>query len=412
MSVPGPPSQLAPRRWAARRPTSRRQGPLAGVRVVEVAALGALPHAAMTLADAGADVLRIDRLPRLSGTDDDIVSRGRRHNVVTRGRRSVGVDLKQPEGVDAVLSLVQRADVFLEGFRPGVAERLGVGPDVCLAVNPQLVYGRLTGWGRVGVLGPRAGHDLNYLALSGSLGAMGVPGEPPPVPLNLVADFGGGSMQIVFGVVAALLQVAMTGEGQVVDAAMVDGVAHQTAYIHSMRAAGTWLDERRSNVLDGGAPFYATYLTSDGGAVAVGAIEPEFYAQLLAGLGLEGTELPHQLDRSRWPELRELFAATFRTRSRAEWEEVFAGTDACVTPVLTLAEAPSHPHLQERNTFVEVSGVIQPAPVPRFHDADPRPPDPPAEPGTRGREALLEWGIEESVVDEWLAAGHLAAHAD
>lgn len=391
-------------RWARRRPTARRSGPLAGVRVIEVAALGALPHAAMLLSDAGADVLRLDRRG-VPAAPDDIVERGRRNNAVTRGRRSVGVDLKHPGAVEVVLDLVSRADVFLEGFRPGVIERLGLGPDRCLAANPALVYGRLTGWGREGPLASRAGHDINYLALSGSMGAMGVPDDPPPVPLNLIGDFGGGSMQIAFGVVAALVESAITGVGQVVDAAMVDGIASQTTYIHSMRAAGTWLDERRSNVLDGGAPFYNTYRTLDDRAVAVGAIEPQFYAELLRGLELDPEQQPDQLDRSAWPVMRSVFAEVFATRTRDEWSVVFDGSDACVSPVLDLGEAPDHPHLRSRSTFVEVGGVRQPAPTPRFTSSDPRPPDTPVAVGGRGREALSEWGVTSALVDEWLERG-------
>jgi len=378
-------------------------GPLSGVKVVEIAALGAVPHAVMMLADAGADVVRVDR-PVGPSDADDLVARGRRGNAVTRGRRSLTVDLKHESGAEVVLELVARADVFVEGFRPGVAERLGLGPDACFAVNAALVYGRLTGWGRVGELAPRAGHDINYLALSGSLAAIGPADRPPPVPLNLVADFGGGSMQLAFGIAAALVDARTSGRGRIVDAAMVDGVATQTTYIHSMRAAGTWVDARSSNVLDGGAPFYGVYETSDGGWVAVGAIEPAFYEQLVAGLEFDPDELPPQLDRSSWPATKVKFAERFATRSRAEWAERFAGVDACVTPVLTMEEAPSHPHLAANGTFVDIAGVVQPAPTPRF-DGHRSTPTPPVAAGVGGREALADWGVDDADVERWCRDG-------
>ncbi len=384
------------------------RGPLSGIRVVELAALGAVPHAAMMLADAGADVLRIDRRPDPT-TADDIVERGRRGNAVTRSRRSLIADLKHPDAANAVLGIVARADVVLEGFRPGVTERLGIGPADCLAVNPAIVYGRLTGWGRTGPLAARAGHDINYLALSGTLGAIGAPGELPQVPLNVIADFGGGSMQLAFGVVAALVEALRTGRGQVVDAAMLDGVASLTTYVHSMRAAGTWNDERASNVLDGGAPFYGTYATSDGRAMAVGAIEPAFYAALLRGLELDPASLPAQLDRDAWPAVRELIAQRFRTRTMVEWEAAFDGVDACVTPVLTMGEAPTHDHVVAHGTFTRVDGVVQPAPTPRFGNGDPVAPRAPVPPGTNGLAALEEWGVAAAAVDGWLASGAIAS---
>lgn len=379
-------------------------GPLAGLRVVELEALGAVPHAAMMLADAGADVVRVAR-PSGPADADDLVARGRRGNAVTRSRRSITVDLKHPDGRTALLELVTHADVVLEGLRPGVAERLGVGPAECLAVNSALVYGRLTGWGRSGPLADRAGHDINYLALSGTLAPIGPSEDPPPVPLNLIADFGGGSMQLAFGVVAAVVYALHTGVGQVVDATMVDGAASLATYIHSMRAAGTWRDQREANVLDGGAPFYRTYATSDGRYVAVGAIEAQFYDELVAGLGLDPTQLPAQLDRGGWPRLRALFAERFASRSRDEWEQIFHGRDACVTPVLTMAEAAHHPHLRLRRTFVSVGGVLQPAPVPRFAATPSRPPSAPAVTGTGGLEAMVEWGLGRERVADWLASG-------
>lgn len=389
-------------------------GPLAGIRVVELAALGAVPHAAMMLADAGADVLRVDRLES-DNESADLVERGRRGNAVMRGRRSVAVDLKHPEAAAFVLDLVRHAHVLLEGFRPGVAERLGVGPEACLAAQPALVYGRLTGWGRDGPLANLGGHDINYLAVSGTLAGMGPADRPPPVPLNAIADFGGGSMQLAFGVVAALVHAAQSGRGQVVDAAMVDGAASLATYIHSMRGAGTWIDERESNVLDGGAPFYRVYATSDGRFMAVGAIEPKFYEALLLGLGFDIDELPPQLDRASWPATREKFRSRFESRTRDEWVQTFARLDACVSPVLTMHEAPEHDHLASRGSFISVAGVVQPAPVPRFGDSVPSVPSPPAASGVGGRQALGEWGFDESHIQDLTRKGvvHLAdASAD
>jgi alpha-methylacyl-CoA racemase len=363
----------------------------------------------MMLADAGADVLRVDRLES-DNAPADLVDRGRRGNAVTRGRRSVAVDLKHPEAAAFVLDLVRHAHVLLEGFRPGVAERLGVGPEPCLAVQPALVYGRLTGWGRDGPLAHLGGHDINYLAVSGTLAAMGPADRPPPVPLNAIADFGGGSMQLAFGVVAALVHAAQSGRGQVVDAAMVDGAASLATYIHSMRGAGTWIDERESNVLDGGAPFYRVYATSDGRFMAVGAIEPKFYEALILGLGFDIDELPPQLDRAFWPVTREKFRSRFESRTRDEWVQIFARLDACVSPVLTMHEAPEHDHLASRGSFISVAGVVQPAPVPRFGDSVPSVPSPPAAPGVGGRQALRDWGFDESRIQDLSRKGvvHLA----
>ena len=331
-------------------------GPLAGVRVVELAGLAPGPFACMVLADLGADVMRVQR----PGAEAPLT------DVLGRGRSSVEVDLKSPAGVEAVLVLAEGADVLVEGFRPGVAERLGIGPDTCLALNPRLVYGRMTGWGQSGPRAQEVGHDINYLALSGALAAIGRAGEPPTVPLNLVADFGGGGMLLAVGVLAALVERSSSGRGQVVDAAMVDGVALLTTFLHGLRAAGAWGDERGTNLLDGGAPFYDVYATADGGYVAVGALEPEFYAALLEGLGLETSSVPSREDTSTWPDLRALFSSAFASRTRDEWVEVFSGTDACVTPVLGPGEAPSDPHAVAREAFVELDGVVQPAAAPRF----------------------------------------------
>jgi alpha-methylacyl-CoA racemase len=380
-------------------------GPLDGVRVVELAATGAVPFAAMVLADAGADVLRIDRPDPDPAAPPDLITRGRRGNAVGRNRRSVAVDLKRPGAAGFVVDLAARADVVLEGFRPGVAERLGIGPDACLDRNPALVYGRLTGWGRTGPLAQRPGHDINFLALSGTLSAVGPAAERPLPPLNLLADFGGGGMMLAFGVLAALVESAASGRGQVVDAAMVDGAASLATYIHSMRAAGTWVDRREANVLDGGAPFYGTYATADGGYMAVGAVEEPFYRELLAGLGLDPAALPDRLDRDAWPELQRCFAERFATRTRAEWTAVFDRLEACVTPVLSMAEAPEHPQLRERGAFTTAGGVVQPALVPRFGAHGIGPPRAPAEPGEGGQDALRDWGLDDALVEDLVAGG-------
>jgi alpha-methylacyl-CoA racemase len=342
--------------------------PLAGVRVVELAGLAPGPFGCMLLADLGADVVRVDR-PRPAALAAP-------PGPIDRGRRTVTLDLKTPAGVDGLLALVARADVLVEGHRPGVAERLGFGPAACQEINPRLVYARMTGWGQDGPLAARAGHDIDYIALAGALEPLGRAGERPHAPLNLIGDFAGGGMLLALGVLAALLERERSGRGQVVDAAMVDGSAVLTAFLHGMLANGLWASPRGENTLDGGAPFYDTYETSDGGYVAVGALEPAFYAALIDGLGLPA-DLPGQYDRDGWPELRKRIADRFRTRTRDEWAAIFAEKDACVVPVLSPAEAPAHPHNRARGTFVEVGGVIQPAPAPRFGrtpTASPRPP--------------------------------------
>jgi alpha-methylacyl-CoA racemase len=335
-------------------------GPLAGLRVVELGGIGPGPHAAMVLADLGADVVRVER-----PSGGLSVGRGGR-DVVLRGRRPVAADVKTPEGLELVLSLVGGADVLLDVFRPGVAERLGLGPDECLARNPALVYARMTGWGQDGPWAQRAGHDVNYLSLTGTLAALGHPGEAPRAPLNLVADYAGGSMLVLVGVLAALHERSRSGRGQVVDAAMVDGVALVSQLMWSMRGTGVWSDDPGTNLLDGGAPFYDVYTCADGRFVAVGALEPQFYAALLDGLDLADADLPPQSDPRGWPRLREAFTQAFAARPREHWERVFEGTDACVTPVLEPAEAPAHPHLAARGTFTQVDGVVQAAPAPRF----------------------------------------------
>ncbi len=343
-----------------------RLGPLVGVRIVFLAALGPIPFATMLLADMGADVVRIDRV----GPAGDLTGLSLSDDPRTRGHRGIGVDLKQPAGLALVHDLLRGADVFLEGMRPGVAERLGLGPDDVQERNPRLVYGRMTGWGQSGPLALRAGHDINYLSMAGALHPLGSAAEPPTVPLNLVADFGGGGTYLALGVLAALFDRARTGMGQVVDCAMVDGVASLTAMFHGMLATGAWSDERGVNIFDGAAHYYRTYTTSDGRYLAVGALEPQFYGALLRGLELDAADWP-QNDRSRWPEQSRQLAALFATRTREEWTATFAGTDACVTPVLTMTEAAHHPDLAARGTFIARDGLTQPAPAPRLSASAP-----------------------------------------
>jgi alpha-methylacyl-CoA racemase len=362
-------------------------GPLVGLRVIELAGIGPGPHAAMLLADLGADVVRVERpsggVQLAPGAEDQML----------RGRRSVLLDLKDPSGRETMLRLVERADVLIEGLRPGVTERLGVGPADCHARNPALVYARMTGWGQDGPLADRAGHDINYIALSGVLHAVGNAGGKPVPPLNLVGDFGGGSMFLVAGVLAALWERERSGAGQVVDAAMVDGVSVLAQMFWSLRACGLWSEARGSNLLDSGAPFYDTYACSDGRYVAVGALEPQFYAALLEGLGLTEADLPSQLNPAGWPVLRQRFTDAFASRSRDEWMAVFEGTDACVAPVLSFAEVSGHPHVAVRGTVIEVGGVPQAAPAPRFSRTCPDLPTPPPHPGADTAAVLADWGV-------------------
>lgn len=361
-------------------------GPLAGVRVVELAGIGPGPFAAMLLADLGADVVRVDR-PGGGG-----LAINPEYDITNRNKRSVIVDLKAADGPDRVLDLVDRADVLIEGYRPGVAERLGVGPDACHTRNPKLVYGRMTGWGQEGPLAQRAGHDIAYIAITGTLGMIGNPGEPPTVPANLVGDYAGGSLYLVVGILAALHHARENGIGQVVDAAIVDGTAHLTSMIHGMLAAGGWQDRRGANLLDGGCPFYGNYETSDGGHMAVGALEQQFYDEFIALLGL-ADEAPARKDLARWGELREAVAARFKTRTRAEWTAVFEGSDACVAPVLSLREAPGHPHLAARGTFVDHGGITQPAPAPRFSTTPTDIRSGPAQPGADTETVARDWDV-------------------
>jgi alpha-methylacyl-CoA racemase len=361
-------------------------GPLQGVRIVEVASIGPGPFAAMMLADLGADVIRIDRL----GGGSTLVEGA--WNFMHRGRRSAAVDLKHREGRELVLELCEAADGLIEGFRPGVMERLGLGPDDVLARNPRLVYGRMTGYGQDGPLASVAGHDINYISIAGVLGAMRRQGERPMFPLNLVADFGGGGMLLALGLVCGILEARTSGSGQVVDSAMVDGTAVLSTIFHAFRGAGMWSDEPGTNVLDSGAPFYEVYETADGGHVAVGALEPQFYAELLRLLELDPDEFP-QSDRARWPELKQRFAEVFVTRTRDEWAQLLEPAEACATPVLALHEAPAHRHNAARGTFVEVDGCIQPAPAPRFSRTPGAISRPASEPGADTDQALADGGI-------------------
>jgi alpha-methylacyl-CoA racemase len=360
-------------------------GSLKGLRVVEFAGLGPAPFCCMMLADHGADVIRIVR-PGIGESP----ARGAAMDVLARGRRTLALDLRQQSSVDAALALIAYADVVVEGFRPGVMERLGLGPEVCLARNPKLVYGRMTGWGQTGPLAHAAGHDINYIALSGALHAIGRAGDAPVAPLNLLGDFGGGGMLLAFGLMAALFESRHSGRGQVIDAAMTDGTALLATMVYGMKGAGRWTNQRGENLLDGGAHFYDTYACADGKYIAVGAIEPQFYAALRARCGIEDPLFDAQMETARWPLLKLRIADIFRTRTRAEWCTLLEGTDACVAPVLDWEEAPEHPHNRARNTFVSLEEVIQPAPAPRFSRTSAAKPQ--AEQAATVDAELLRWG--------------------
>jgi alpha-methylacyl-CoA racemase len=378
--------------------TPARSGPLQGLRVIEFAGIGPAPLACMLFADLGADVVRIDRL-EASGLG---LALAPRDDVNARGRRSVALDLKAPAGRDAALCLAAGADVLVEGFRPGVMEKLGLGPEPCLALNPRLVYGRMTGFGQTGPLAAQAGHDLNYLALTGLLGAIGPAGGAPLPPLNLAADYGGGALFLAFGVLAALWERQRSGQGQVVDAAMVDGAAALGSIFWGLHAAGQWQAERGSNLLDGGAPFYACFETADGRWMSLAALEPKFFAEASALLGLEPRFVARQYDRRLWPELREAIAAAFRRETQAHWSERCAGTDACIAPVLGFDDAPHHPHARAREAFVTVGGLVQPAPAPRFSRTPAAPPRGAPEPGADTASVLAEAGFDAAAL---VAAG-------
>jgi alpha-methylacyl-CoA racemase len=378
------------------------QGPLHGVRVVELAGLGPSPFSAMMLADMGADVIRVDR-PGGATVGNPLSPRD---DLLNRGRRSIAVDLKSPRGVDTVLQLCDASDILLEGFRPGVAERLGVGPEIVMARNPGIIYGRMTGWGQLGPDSLRAGHDINYLALSGALAPIG-PAARPAIPINLVGDFGGGGLLLAFGVLCALTEARQSGQGQVVDAAITDGAALLTTQLHALAAQGLWSDRREDNLLDGGAYFYGVYECADGKFVSIGAIEPKFYARLLELLRLiddsdflEGPDRPDL-----WPDLRRRLEITFRSETRSHWSQVLANEDVCFAPVLSLVEAPRHPHNAARGTFIEVDGILQPAPAPRFSRSTPSPPSSPPSPGQHTRRILSDLGLGEYEIDDLLASG-------
>lgn len=365
-------------------------GPLEGIRIVELAGQGPAPFACSLLADFGADVVVIDRAG--GGWKMDIP---RKYDFYMRNKRSVALDLKSPEGLATVKAMIGKADIFVEGFRPGVAERLGLGPDICLDLNPRLVYGRMTGWGQSGPMALEAGHDINYLAMTGALHALGQAGSLPPPPLNLVADLGGGGMFLVFGMMMALYAARESGKGQVVDCAMLDGVAQLMSAFQAFRQHGSWTGNRQDNIVDGGAPFYGTYETSDGLYVSVGAIEPQFYAALVACLGLDASELPKQHDRGSWPAMRQRFAAAFSTKTRAEWIEIMRGKDACFSPVLTIDEAWNDPQMIARQTFVEMDELTYPAPAPRLSRTPGAHRNPAPEPGANTDAVLAEWGVTQ-----------------
>jgi alpha-methylacyl-CoA racemase len=385
-----------------------RSGPLSGIKIIELAGIGPSPYTAMMLADAGAQVIRLERaapgaVARAAEQD------GPYWDLLNRSRASVGIDLKHPDAVELVLGLVEQADGLIEGFRPGVTERLGLGPEECWARNKALVYGRMTGWGQDGPMALAAGHDIDYIGIGGALWSVGRSDSPPVPPLNLIGDFGGGGLLLAFGMVAALLEAARSGEGQVVDAAMVDGAASLMTMIHSFHISGLWNDERGSNLLDTGAPFYEVYETADGKYFAVGGIEAKFYAELLEGMGLTGdATLPAQMDRAQWPAMKERFTAVFKTKTRDEWAAVFDGTDACAVPVLSPWEAHEHPHNQARSTFIEVEGVSQPAPAPRFSRTPSGVSRPPSPPGADTVSGLVEWGIDEGTIAKLQESGALS----
>ena len=375
-------------------------GPLSGIRILEIAGIGPGPFAAMMLADMGAEVVRVDRVQAVR---DNVT--GSHWDVMLRGRRNVALDLKHPEGVEALLTLVEGADAIIEGFRPGVMERLGVGPDQCLARNPKLVFGRMTGWGQEGPYANSAGHDINYIALAGALAHFGRAGEPPTPPLNMVGDFGGGGMFLAFGVVCALLESQRSGKGQVVDAAMVDGSAVLMSMFWAFKNIGMFDESARgTNLLDTGAHFYDVFECADGEWVSIGSIEPQFYALLLEKTGVSA-EFAAQMDRSKWPQLKEKLAAVFRTKTRAQWNEIMEGTDVCYAPVLRMSEAAQHPHNVARNTFIEVAGITQPAPAPRYSRTITNVPTPPAHAGEHTRAVLADWGFDADRIDALVAAG-------
>ncbi len=373
-------------------------GPLQGVKIIEVGGIGPGPFCGMMLSDMGADVIRIERKGHTALTEP-------KYDVMMRNRRSMGIDLRKPEGVEIVLDMVEKVDALQEGFRPGVMEKLGLGPDACLVRNPRLVYGRMTGWGQEGPMARVAGHDINYIALSGALHAFGRKGENPIAPLNMVGDFGGGGMLLAFGMVCALFEAQKSGKGQVIDAAMIDGSAALMAMIFGLRASGYWKDERGVNLLDSGAHFYDTYQTSDGKYISVGSIEPQFYELLLKHTGIDDPEFKKQMDPGQWPAFKEKIAAVFKTKTRDEWTDIMGDTDICFAPVLSLDEAPGHPQNKSRHTFIDLEGVTQPAPAPRFSRTQPEIKNPPPVPGGDTEDVLHELGFSLDRIEALKKAG-------
>ncbi len=379
-------------------------GPLDGFHIVEMGGIGPAPFAGALLGDLGADVLRIDRIAR-PGVEPDLPPQFDFYN---RNKRSVAFDLKQPQAVATVLKLVAEADALIEGFRPSVMERLGLGPEVCLAINPRLVYGRMTGWGQQGPLAQEAGHDINYLALTGALHCLGDADRPPPPPLNLVADLGGGALYLTVGLLAAAMEARRTGRGQTIDVAMIDGVTHLMSAFQAFRQQGSWTADRADNIVDGGAPFYRSYVTKDGKFIAVGAIEPHFYANLVKVMGIDDEKLPGQNDRAAWPQMRERFAKIFATRTRDEWVATAAGRDACLAPVLTMDEAPEHPQMRAREVYAMFDGLRHPSPAPRFSSTPSGLRRPAPAPGRDSRQALADWGVPPDQIAALEAAGAMA----
>jgi alpha-methylacyl-CoA racemase len=373
-------------------------GPLQGVKVIEVGGIGPGPFCGMMLSDMGAEIVRVERKGQFAITEP-------KFDVLMRNRRSVEIDLRKEEGVSALLKIVEQADALQEGFRPGVMEKLGLGPDVCLKRNPRLVYGRMTGWGQEGPLAKAAGHDINYISLSGALHTIGRKGEKPVPPLNLVGDFGGGGMMLAFGMACALFEAQKSGKGQVVDAAMIDGSAVLMAMMYGFRASGFWADERGSNMVDGGAHFYDTYETADGKYVSIGSIEPQFYALLLKHTGIDDPDFQNQHDQTKWPAFKARLTEVFKTKTRDEWCRIMEGTDVCFAPVLSLDEAKDHPQCQTRNTFIELDGVLQPAPAPRFSRTKPETPKPPPKVGGDTEAVLADFGFGTDDIEALKAAG-------
>jgi alpha-methylacyl-CoA racemase len=379
-------------------------GPLQGVTIIELAGIGPGPFCAMMLSDMGADVIRVDRAGAVRGGDPNVPP----IDVLGRGRRSIGIDLKSPEGLETLMRLVDKADGLTEGFRPGVTERLGIGPDQCMDRNSRLVYGRMTGWGQTGPYALTAGHDINYIALAGALEPIGRRGEAPVPPLNLVGDFGGGGMYLAFGMVCAILEARSSGQGQVVDAAMVDGAASLMGFFHGFRAMGIWNDDRGTNMLDTGAPYYDVYETSDGKYVSIGSIEPQFYAELREKLGLDDAKWDAQQTRADWPDRKADLAEIFMMKSREEWCEIIEGSDVCFAPVLSIEEAPKHPHNVARGTFTEVAGVTQPGPAPRFSRTEAKIQGPAAHAGQHSDELLAEFGFDDAEIASLRDSGAVA----